>query len=311
MKKNTHPFALDQNELGRIEKLSRITDIQRRLQVIADHDWSDMPPNSIWEVIKRYIHYFPLQVSVAMPFDIDTIRLYRCRLNIDSQQENLEFWSTFSCPPPAFCKSNGRANVAGFPVFYCSDHPTAAIAEMRPKVGDIVYLSDWFVRCFRETRRTIIFPHDISEVNPWRDVARNKIASEIEGYTGLFGEQVSKNILEMLKFMSKLFSHEREPYPISSAISHKVLFGSKMFSSDYILYPSFQNNGHNSNLAFHPNFVSQNFYLNKVLKLEIQQSNSKGVQVQHVETGRVTYNKIVWGPPHPSELDFTNNNTIP
>src|SRR6185437_7079959 len=64
---------------------------------------------------------------------------YRVRMNIqENEDENL--LRTYSYPPASACEKNGRANLSGRSVFYCSDHAGTALLESKPKEGQIGYL---------------------------------------------------------------------------------------------------------------------------------------------------------------------------
>lgn len=301
-------FGLDLGQSDAILALSKLDDLEDRLKKVMAHDWAEKSPEIIWKVLSRYLKYLPLQATLALPHDIDQIKVYRCRLNIDEDNERLDLWSTYSTPPPHFCIANGRANVRGFPVFYCSDHPTSAIAEMRPKRGDIIYHTEWLIRSFRATSRTIIFDKNIPEANPWREIALNKISVEYNGYLQIVGKEKAQKVSQLLSFLAELFVTEAPPYPVSSAIAHKMIFG--QLGIDYILYPSFQTNSAASNMAFHPNFAASNMILNKILVLEVDEAKQEGVIVKHCKTGLAFHNQILWRPPQPEELNFVEGNQI-
>jgi len=51
--------------------------------------------------------------------------------------------SEIGVPPKEYSQKNQRCNRAGQPMFYCSDHPSAPLAEVGVKVGDRVVISQW------------------------------------------------------------------------------------------------------------------------------------------------------------------------
>lgn len=305
-----HDFMLDPSQIENVRRLAEIEDLESRIKNIMSHDWTNRTPEQIWRAMQRYLKYLPLQATYSAPLSLDQLRLYRCRSNIDEDIENIDFWSTYGCPPPAFCKENGRANPAGFPVFYRSDNAETAIAEMKPQVGDILFHSEWAVRAYRETSRTIFFPMETSTSNQWHQIAANYYSTIISGYGDIVGEQFVRNALLLVNWIASAFVHESPPYYVSSAIASKMLSNKWNRDVDYIVYPSFETKFIGANLAFHPNFALQNMYLMKVLKLKVHESNEKGVQVEHLSTGYPVYNAMQWMQPRDGDLDFPRDNRM-
>jgi hypothetical protein len=224
------------------------------------------------------------------PIDINKLEFFRCRV-IDEKKENINLITTFSYPPPALCKENGRANIIGRPVFYCTDHPGVAIYESKPENGNINYLSVWKTRFDREIKISPIISQNIPKSNIWSFLAFEIIKLK----------EKHKNISELLEplydFFNKVFLEETHPYQLSSWLSNYLLYENNIFDS--LLFESIESKSLHCNWAFHPNIVDKYFILDKVYKfenftLDVEKRTYSNPDKIPCEIGEITNENIVW-----------------
>lgn len=260
--------------------------------------------NELWELTKKNKYetkelldlYFDKAISDPVfryplnPIDINKLEFFRCRV-IDESKENINLITTFSYPPPAFCTKNGRANIIGNPVFYCTDHPGVAVYESKPGNGAINYISVWKTRFDREIIISPILSQNIPKSNPW-----SFLASEI-----IKLKEKQKKISELLEplydFLNKVFLEETTPYQLSAWLSNYLLYENNIL--DALLYESVETKSLQCNWAFHPNIVDKYFFLDRVYKFEnitFNETTKTFINPDEIanEIGVVTNKNIVW-----------------
>ena len=120
-----------------------IEQFKRQLQQLRE-----LTPDSI-PFEKLYDKYFdlgvilPHMISMQTAENFNKLKFFRVRLNINENAEDTRIVQTHSFPPGNVCKENGRANLKGKSVFYCSNDPLCALFESKPKIGDIAHISIW------------------------------------------------------------------------------------------------------------------------------------------------------------------------
>lgn len=154
----------------------------------------------------------------------------------------------FSYPPPEFCKSFGRANVPGFPVFYASDSVDVIADEVRLEDGDWIHVAVFFTPD-PVTMEFLLLLHDGFSGDPeWaglRDEIRNHISKHPDdfGRTPLVWDRIQNSALQF----------RLDNYQDTSAISHFWLYEKGV---DAIVYPSIRNDNW-CNFAVSPTFVDR------------------------------------------------------
>lgn len=293
-----HQFTIDSYWAERLRKLVGITDIQDRMARIRSKDFSGRPHSVIRRYLQNQLVYLPFETTITRPYNIDRFPIYRARANIDENKENVNLARTFSYPNPTFCTSNGRANLSRFPVFYCSDVAGTAVAELRPKVDDIVFLSEWVIRCHRPNRHASFFPPTIDSPNPWITIAANKRKGRVTFFEKYFGKEATAKVDEIFSFLGELFLHENPPYSITSSIAFHLIYNRLV---DYIIYPSFITRAGSCNLAFHPNFVDEFFRIDRVFMLGIDKAEQHGAAVKVMAVAEYFQNFLAWREPREDE----------
>lgn len=96
------------------------------------------------EEIRELVKVLTKGYTVKSPRFFAGSRFYRARVMPGSGHPlNI---SELGVPPRSCCRSNGRCNRPGEPMFYCSDHASGPLAEVGAKVGNHVVLSQWLAK---------------------------------------------------------------------------------------------------------------------------------------------------------------------
>jgi len=208
----------------------------------------------------------PQSSVLISPDNFNKQKFFRVRLNIDKESEILDLIQTYSYPPGIVCKDNGRANLKGKSVFYCSNTPTAALLESKPKNGDIAHISWWEPQATRQIKAGVCLPISLNANNDFV-----KIADQMWRYANNIYKQEAKeklkHLMELDRFIAERFVEEKPPYFLTSWFSDTMLFGP--FWRDLIIYPSIASNQDYCNMVFHPNTVNQQLKFKKVIEVKI------------------------------------------
>jgi hypothetical protein len=246
------------------------------------------------QIYNRFYDYakiVPTNYGSFNPEKFNDFRFYRVRLNINREFEDISLIQTYSYPPPSVCNENGRANLKGKSVFYCSDNPHCSILESKPKIGDEGYLSFWKPESKRKIKFGICLPENLTNYNDW-----SLIANDIYDYQRkeLKGEAKEKfeHLLILYKYIADKFVNEKKPYPITSMISNEYLYSDLWH--DFIVYPSVVSKADYSNMAFHPNSVNDNLRFEKVLKFKVVDIINGQIKFNLGKVGFKENTKIVW-----------------
>jgi hypothetical protein len=279
-----------------------IEEYKKDLEELKNMDFS----NSTQEEIKLAVYgktklfqHFAIKVS---PTNLNNQTFYRCRYNIP-ESEDLSIIRTHSYPFPNPSPCNGRANLKGQSVFYCSDDAMAAMFEARPKAGDVGYLSVWKPIATKETKVSMFLPVNLRPDNPWHVVSSHFHTVSKNDY--LTNARSKAEHLEYLNyFLWNLFTTEN--YPITSWIANELLYG--RFNCDAILYPSTLTGQYRCNWAIHPNSADLILRLEKVLRFHVTERNGNKMMIKAGgKLGIMENNKIKWKEPTRDEINFLND----
>ncbi len=106
------------------EDLASFPDLQAYksdLEKLESYKFSDLTNAQIHDVIYDLAKTIPGSVGWFEPQNFNYHKFYRARKNIDKNVEDITLAQTYSYPAPKFCFENGRANLKGKSVFYCSN----------------------------------------------------------------------------------------------------------------------------------------------------------------------------------------------
>jgi hypothetical protein len=272
-----------------------------QLDILKNLDFSTLSHQEIEDKFYDYATIFPQIFATQNPERFNLHTLYRIRLNIDTDKEDLNLIQTYSYPLPEHCTKNGRANIKGKSVFYCSNKVGAALFESKPKRGDKGYLSIWKPIAKRPIKIGVALPADLRADNPWHELARSAFLSSKKFLSNNAGDKYN-HFVELNKFIADRYVHENYPYPITSWLSNEFLYGQKW--KDLILYPSIATDKIYCNMAIHPNTVNTQLILNKVIKFIIRGVEGEKILYSPGYVGEVVNTNLIWRESRPDEKDF-------
>ena len=209
------------------DDLNDLPDLESFTNALADVRNSISPSSSIAEIAQafydRAIMHSQLY-GLSNPPNFTKQTFYRVRLNIDINAEDIGMIRTYSYPPPSACKVNGRANLKGRSVFYCSDDALTAIFECKPKVGDFGFISIWDNhKTDRAVKFAICLPKDLRADNKWQREAA-QAHQFAERYSQVRGGSKSAQLNALNDYISRQFVEEQEPYLLTSMLSENYLY---------------------------------------------------------------------------------------
>jgi hypothetical protein len=284
--------------------LEAATDLDERINQVLAKDWSGMGIDDRLRYLKDRLIYLPTEGTYTRPYTIDRFPVFRARSGIDERIENVRLARTFSYPNSSALKTPGRANVEYCPVFYSSDNLETAVAEIQPRPDEVVYVSEWIIRCGRPCFYGLVTPRLTTHpANDWLAVVRMIRENRIKWFTEWSGPNLAEKVERIMDFIAERFVAERHPYPISSAIGAKLLYGHTLVSVDYLVYPSVQNVTHTCNIAFNPNFVDEFFKIDKVFRLQIKDPREHGAVIAVTAIAEYDGQFLEWRLPTKEEAE--------
>lgn len=274
------------------------------LNFLDKFDFSKSSREKIYDTFYDYAYSLSTNFGYLSPENFNYRKFYRIRLNIDRKIEDLSLVQTYSYPPPHICKTNGRVNLAGTSVFYCSNDFMPALLEAKPKINDEGFLSIWTGNTNRKIKVGHFLPNNLRPDNAWSKFA-------IESFNDL-----KNNIPEALKpklkhieklndFLAKKFIEEKAPYHLTSMLSWELFYG--QLWSDVILYSSVISNSRFCNMAIHPNSVNENLLFEKVIIFKVV-GFKNGIPILNLrsEAGHLNNSKIEWKELTGKETELFN-----
>jgi len=235
-------------------------------------------------------------VNPAAYFNLRTF--FRCRFRL-GEGENPDFIRTHSYPPAVVCKENGRANLKGRSVFYCSEYASTAILESKPNPGDYGLMSVWQGTTTRDVKYGICLHSELQRKNEFRQMAENIDKLMIQESAARAGDK-SAHLQYLYKLVADRFVHEEYPYPFTSWISNEMLYMSQ--PKDYIIYPSVANSQFTCNLAFHPNSADALLRFQKVWRFKLLDITGAIIKTAEHQIGELDRSHMRWRKPHADEL---------
>jgi hypothetical protein len=289
----------DEEFIKILDKFPDLPTYEQHLNELENLDLSNFTQDQIHTTFFDRAILLPNQ-GISIPNNESNNRfVYRVRLNINEDKEDLNLIRTFSYPDPSFCKENGRANLRYKSVFYCADIPLTAFLESRPKNNDIGFMGKWQLKCHRDLTYIAFFPSDLSKKNYWYQTAikaQQNMILEIKKIKSNKNHQLEY----LFNFISKLYADEQPPYSISSWIANKMLYD--YYGIDFLVYPSFRLNSDSCNLAFHPNFIDKFFQLVSVIKFRITDFKDNSATYDVISIGKPNLTNIEWNLPEDGDI---------
>jgi hypothetical protein len=234
---------------------------------------------------------------------INKITFYRARKLSDIRDGDLRLISTFSTPPPFFCKYNGRANISNHPVFYCSDSKSTAVFELKPMVGDAIILTEWEMCSEYDIDVVGVLPRDLREENPFRVLGELLYDNYLKEIIKDFPDK-REQLMQLNEFWIKTFLTEPSPYLLSSWFSNIAIYNDD--ACDILAYPSHETGSLRCNLAMHPNFAQKYLRMTKAYELMVMKDPVDGLSFAYHSYGYVEKRNIKWVPIS-NKVDISKN----
>ncbi|RYE52899.1 MAG: RES domain-containing protein, partial [Sphingobacteriales bacterium] len=286
---------------GWVLGLQDLPDMDTLLQNLNDllsTDKSKMSADEIKQLFFRKIVLFPNSADKIPAATFNIQKFARVRRNVGAH-EDINTMAPFTYPPK--CTTNGRANIIGQSVFYCSNTLAASLFECRPAVGEIVYFSDWSACCTDDVNIRFLLSDNISVKNPLYPLALRRLA-EIKAMAEAWGMEKAPKLELITRFLGNAFISEEHPYPLSSWIANDILFGKQ--AVDVLYYPSVMTEQVSCNLAMTPTFVDRFLRPNRVFKMEIIEKTSRSIRPQVLAVGTMAGNKVIWDNIRDEDMAF-------
>lgn len=299
--------AFDKNKLTN-DELEGFPDLHtyiNNLNTLKNLDLSSCSQEEISKIFFEYARINTHPTGIHSPRRFNQLTFYRVRLNIDVQTEDLSLIRTYSYPLPQYCKENGRANLAGRSVFYCSNEPIGAILESKPKAGDIGYLSVWQANTFESMKLGIFLPNTLAEENVWVPMAKGMFESANKGFR--YAQKKSGHLQALHQFIAERFVEDKKPYSLTSWLANTSLYGE--LTNDFIIYPSVLMNNQFCNMAFHPNSADRYLKFKKVIRFRVESIKEENkLELSFGKVGELAPIKILWRNVLKDELTFISGN---
>lgn len=233
------------------------------------------------ELFLKKIGFLPIIID---PQNSDSFPFKFYRIRKESKDFNSSLISEYSHPPASVNNYFQRANIPKHPVFYCSDEPFTAIAEVIKYAtivdpNDTYYLSEWAILPNTPIKFSPFLFGNLKEnssYNLWSESNFHRLKITLEKSGNI---EDYESFEKILRFLSTLFVSENT-YVVSSYIAHHYLYASHSMRSDIFVFPSVQLDKSNVNYAIHPNFVSEKMRLKKVFKMSFEELN-KGTSIKY------------------------------
>ena len=180
-----------------------------------------------------------------------------------------ELRAEYSYPPISYSAIK-RANLQGYPVFYCAFHAITAIMEVIQnretfeRNRDKLYcISSWRIKDSRNLKLASFIGAVDKEhfFYSFSQFQLNELKRQFSESTE--NEEQVEAISELYEFLSNTFLEDKE-YGISSYLAHKYLYARHTHRADVLMYPSITTDKRTINFAINPNFVDERMYLKYV-----------------------------------------------
>lgn len=285
-----------------LQDIPDLNTYRSHLEILGKLDFSDFTPLEIKIKYDHHAKIIPSIFGFLNPVKFNKLRFYRVRTCVNTSTENIELIKTFSYPPSKICTENGRANLIGKSVFYCSDDLMTAVRESGISKDETGFLTIWKPKATRPIKISILLPNDLTHHNVWHEMAKEGFAYAIKHY-GIKNPGIADQLLLLNKFVAEKFQSEAKPYYLTSMIADELLFGNLW--TDSLLYPSNKSDSLFCNLAIHPNVVDNFLELEKVVRFTV--TDIKNTIISY-SVGRYAENlhaNLTWKKAsHISEVDF-------
>lgn len=264
-------------------------DIDKKFESIIEK-CKDITDNEV--IIKIIDETFHNRVITGLPLEANYPKFHVYRVTRVYKNIDIAKARAFSYPKN---QSLGRANIAGFPVFYGAFHHAVALKEMKEEVlanaDEILYLSEWEVELSQNILAHPLLMNSKTIVGDGMasKVAKPQLEQMLKGVNKTGIKEVSDGFRQLLIRLGDLFTLDGEKhYNITSAYAHDILYSAKKkgVNISMLMYPSVETNHQGINFALHPEFADSGMMkLKTVLKLNVIKVADNNISVSISERG--------------------------
>lgn len=223
---------------------------------------------------------------------------YRARRNEEKSFENI---SEIKAPLGRHVNKYGRLNAPGQRTLYAAEKSVVALWEIRVKAGDIVTIGHFMP--IKDIEAPIldlgVYESECAKLVGYKNLKNyDQEVTEQLGESTKYSNLISEFVMrEMTKIVELGNEHE---YKSTCAVA-ELLWRSNS-KHPIVLYPSISRNLHGVNLAFHPEFVEENYSITGIQQVEILKVGLKEISYRTIKYSEwnTTDGKIMWknGPDH-------------
>lgn len=294
-------------------KFPTLSEANRAIKNLKSVDWPKFDESEnieayIAKVESIFFQEFKVLPNMLKLFESKSFPLSFYRVREFSTFTNINLFTEHQYPPINLTKF-GRCNFPKFPVFYCSNNPMTAIAEVAREgnfKGKDFCISSW--RIIPSPNQFVFqsFLHaKTSNRNHFRQLSKAEIERINEPFQGKLTESQVKGTTKLLKYLQSVFLEDND-YNISATLAHRTLYVDHEYSCDILMYPSIQTNYDGVNMAINPNFVDKNFFLHRLYIIEVNEYNQKSgkFNVEIKKYGVTNRNRIIWKNINPNDTKY-------
>jgi len=256
-----------------------------------------------------YEHVKDLMIGyscVSFPARVSTV--YRAA--IDDKKRDFSKIDAFLYPPVSKTRLN-RVNFPKEPCFYCSSDKDAAISEIGPRIGDIVFIMKSGVPLAAKleivgfgflNKNKFVNRKTGSEID-WGKHKKIVLSKFLSSRPDKSKKEILKKKFELntivddyfnAKFRKPIVNNESE-YKITACVGKIYLYNPKGKTIDGIAYPSVAANYREVNWAFSPSAVDNSFTPKEFFKIEITNLTEKHYEYRVVDhTLYCKDDNVVW-----------------
>lgn len=281
-------------------KLKTRDEVDRALEEFCAIESND------YDYIKNaFFNLFGIYTVPVIFFNKDVMKalsLFRARPS--SQINDINNVSNFSFPPLNIKVPTQRANWTGRNVFYASDTPYTALIESKiANEGNEFYISQWSFKYEK-------FPSDSIQINTLaidNTSTDNQWSPILKGQKDFFKELkkgISEKQADVLSYLSYKISLmftelDKKKYSLTAFIADQIIYfkGDKKneLSFPILIFPSVEANLSTCNFVINPRLVKEYMYLEKVLKVKIDNILKGGFKISYTDIGIPSKeNHITW-----------------
>jgi RES domain len=285
----------------KLDEIPELDVYKSNLELLNNFQFDNFIQEKIKDTVLAYTVLIPQIPCLSLnPTDFNLSNFYRARKNINTKREDLTQVKTFSYPDKKYCSGNGRANLRGQSVFYCSEEFATSIIETGPENEDIYYISIWQPNTTRNVNAAT-FIRRVKKVEH-SELKEIELIKPLNPQISQKGIDKTQQVECLINFIENKYKLEEKPYYFTSCFSD-YLINQRNF--DCIIYQSAEVNSF-CNFAFNTDFIDNLLLKFRcVIKLEIIQLNQFCLTYSLQEIGELKCGSVIWRPLSSSEkMDY-------